>query len=169
MIVLSLRQCNVDVQASPIEAFTHKLTKPTKHMQQHARELLSRALLKTNTPPTILSCPEFQKYVSVISRENYAAPSRYLHLQTVMDLASRCHNSVKNILTSSVCFSIEQDSWTGDGRKFSAVTAGMPSQQLKPSHHFNIHTKSVTSMQVDLVNGCLLVAVKAQMAWRQQR
>jgi hypothetical protein len=99
----------VYVQASPIESHMNKLTKPTRHMQPHARELLTRALVKTNTPLTILSCPEFQHFIRFISRESNAAPSRYLHLQTVMELANRCYNSIKDTITSTVCFSIEQN------------------------------------------------------------
>jgi hypothetical protein len=115
------------LQASDIAAFGQQATKPTKHMQQHARDLLSTALLKTNTPPAFLHSHEFQQYVKLISHQQYTAPSRYLHLQTVKEIGARCRRQIATSLTSAVAFSIEEDSWCCDGRRFSAVTAGVTS------------------------------------------
>jgi hypothetical protein len=101
-----------------------KTTTPARNMQQHACELLSAALLRVNAAPTILSTPEFKAYVEYISNGHYHSPSRYLFMQTVRQMATRCHAKIKTALQKSVSFCIEEDSWTGDGRKFSAITAG---------------------------------------------
>jgi hypothetical protein len=113
-------------QASGIDAFTVKKNRPSKHVQQHARELISTALLSCNVPPTLLENPHFKKYVEVVSNGSHFAPSRYLHMKTMKDLAGRCRDYIKVTLQKSVTFSIEEDSWSRDGRKFSAITAGVP-------------------------------------------
>lgn len=111
-------------QASPIDGHLSKVTKPSRHMEEHARELLAKALLHTNTPPVFLESPRFKEFVQFISCGHYRAPSRHQHLRTVKQLASQCQQKIKASLQTAVAFSIEEDSWTGDGRKFSAVTAG---------------------------------------------
>jgi hypothetical protein len=102
-----------------------KQPKAAKHVAEHARSLLTTALVCTNTPPTFLETPYFKAYVQLVSGGQHHAPSRYLHMQTVKALASQCHDKVKLFLDRTVTFSIEEDAWTGDGRKFSAVMAGM--------------------------------------------
>jgi hypothetical protein len=94
-------------------------------MQQHARELLSTSLLETNSPAVFLENRHFKEYIRYISGERYHAPSRYMHMQTVKAIAVNCHDKIKSVLTISNTFSIEVDGWTGDGRKFVAITAGM--------------------------------------------
>jgi hypothetical protein len=94
-------------------------------MQQHARELLSSALLQTNCPPVFLENQSFKQYIRFISGERYFAPSRYVHMETVNALAAQCHDKIHSLLKNTVSFSIEEDAWTGDGRKFSAITAGV--------------------------------------------
>jgi hypothetical protein len=103
-------------------------------MQQHACELLSAALLRVNAAPTILSTPEFKAYVEYISNGHYHSPSRYLFMQTVRQMATRCHAKIKTALQKSVSFCIEEDSWTGDGRKFSAITAGTAPSSAQLHH-----------------------------------
>ena len=94
-------------------------------MLAHGRELLCTALLHTNTAPTFLESPYFRKYIDFISSGDHSAPSRYLHMQTVKDIASRCKVHIKDMLQKAVSFSIEEDSWSRDGIRFSAVTAGV--------------------------------------------
>jgi hypothetical protein len=113
------------VQASAIDPYTVKISKAGKHVQQHARELITTALLSCNVPPTLLEHPHFKKYVEVVSEGKHTAPSRYLHMQTLKELAGRCRAYIRSSLQKSVTFSIEEDSWSRDGRKFSAITAGM--------------------------------------------
>ena len=114
-----------DVQAGTIEGVVKVQSGPTKHMRSHARELLSSALLVTNTPPNFLENPYFKRFMEFVTDRQYIAPSRYLHKITVKELARRCHVRIKDFLQKRVCFSIEEDSWTRDGRKFSAITAGV--------------------------------------------
>jgi hypothetical protein len=94
-------------------------------MQQHARDLLSTALLETNSAALFLENRHFKEYIRYISGDRYQAPSRYLHMETVKAIAANCHEKIKCFLTRSNTFAIEVDSWTGDGRKFTAITAGL--------------------------------------------
>ena len=130
------------MQASPLDKHLEKQVKPTKQTIEHARKLLSTALLCTNTPPTFLKTPFFKAYVQLLSGGHHHAPSRYLHMQTVKQLASQCQAKIQTFLDRSVTFSIEEDAWTGDGRKFSAVTAGVhwiTGSQTRYSHQYFSH------------------------------
>jgi hypothetical protein len=102
-------------------------------MRQHVVALQ----IQTNTPPTFLHASEFQKYISTVSQGQFSAPSRYLHLQTVKELASRCHRRIETALSDAVAFIIEEDSWSNDGRKFSAVTAGVYAQCVLHIQYIN--------------------------------
>jgi hypothetical protein len=101
-----------------------KTSKPARNMQQHACELLSAALLRVNGAPTLLSTPEFEAYVEYMKNGQYHFPSRYLFMQTVRQMATRCYAKIQSALQKSVAFCIKEYSWTGDGRKFSAITVG---------------------------------------------
>jgi hypothetical protein len=129
------------MQASIIDGALKKLNTPAKHVVEHARSLLTTALLCTNTPPTFLETPFFKQYVQLVSEGKHAAPSRYLHLQTIKKLAAECHAVIKRCLDRSVSISIEEDAWTGDGRKFTAVTAGTV---LKRLYGHRLHSLSAS-------------------------
>lgn len=110
----------------------HKLTfvkqvKPMKNVLAHARKVLSTVLLTTNTPPGLSQ----QAYVQLVNEGQHFAPTPYLHMQTVKQLAAECHATIKDHLHRAPSFRIEEDAWRGDGRKFSAVTAGMPILQCR--------------------------------------
>jgi hypothetical protein len=115
----------VSMQASTLDGKFENQARPTKNVLEHGRKLLTTALLVTNTPPAFLDTPYFKAYVQLVSGGHHFAPTRYLHMQTVKQLAAECQATIRQYLDRAPTFSIEEDAWTGDGRKFSAVTAGM--------------------------------------------
>jgi hypothetical protein len=93
--------------------------------------MLSAALLRVNSAPTLLSTPEFKAYVEYIIDGQNHSPSRYLFMQTVMQMATRCRAKIKSTLQKSLAFCIEEDSWTGDRSEFPAIRAGTASSSAQ--------------------------------------